>query len=121
VQVVERVQRAWFPRLWEQDQAFVESVSHAIGPEQAIVLGLSAGIGEELTLRGALQPRFGLVATAALFAVLHVQYSWIGILAVFLIGVLFGIVRRVTSTTAAIAIHVLYDAIVVAATAMNRG
>ncbi len=120
VQLVERVQRAYFPRLWEQDQSFVDSVSHAIGPEQAIVLGLSAGIGEELTLRGALQPRFGIVATAALFAILHVQYSWIGILAVFLIGVLFGIVRRATSTTAAIGIHVLYDAIVVASTALGR-
>jgi len=49
-----------------------------MGPGLMLLLGLSAGIGEEITLRGALQPKLGLALTSLLFAALHVQYSWYG-------------------------------------------
>jgi membrane protease YdiL (CAAX protease family) len=73
------------------------------------VLGLSAGIGEELTMRGALQPRLGLAATALLFASLHVQYSWFGITVIFLLGLVLGLLRKHTNTSVAMAVHALYD------------
>ena len=41
----------------------------------AIVLGLSAGISEELLFRGALQPRLGLLLASILFAVGPVSYT----------------------------------------------
>jgi membrane protease YdiL (CAAX protease family) len=78
-----------------------------------LLLGLSAGIGEEITLRGALQPRLGLFWTSLLFAVLHVQYSWFGIAVIFAIGVILGVIRNRTNTTVAMAIHTLYDIIAV--------
>lgn len=74
------------------------------------VLALAAGIGEETLFRGALQPAFGLVATAALFSVVHVQYGLTPItLAVFLIGLMLGVLRRRTNTTVAIAAHFGYN------------
>lgn len=74
------------------------------------VLALAAGIGEETLFRGALQPAFGLVATAALFSIVHVQYGLTPItLAVFLIGLMLGVVRRRTNTTVAIAVHFGYN------------
>jgi membrane protease YdiL (CAAX protease family) len=74
-----------------------------------LMLGISAGVGEELAMRGALLPRLGLVATSLLFAALHVQYSPLGMLTIGLIGLLLGVIRRRGGTTSAIAVHVLYD------------
>jgi len=73
------------------------------------LLGVSAGIGEELVLRGALQPRLGIGWTALLFASLHVQYSWMGMVVIALIGAVLGAIRQRASTTAAIAVHAFYD------------
>ena len=84
-----------------------------MGPGQTLLLGLSAGIGEEITLRGALQPKLGIALTSLLFASLHVQYSWFGMLALLFFGLLLGVIRRRTSTTVAIAVHALYDVLAV--------
>lgn len=74
------------------------------------VLALAAGIGEETLFRGALQPAFGLVATAVLFAVVHVQYGFTPVtLAVFIIGLMLGVLRRRTNTAVAIAAHFGYN------------
>jgi membrane protease YdiL (CAAX protease family) len=73
------------------------------------MVGLSAGIGEEITMRGALQPKLGIGLTALLFALLHVQYSWFGMLVILLFGVALGLLRRATSTTVVMAVHTLYD------------
>jgi CAAX protease family protein len=67
-------------------------------------------------MRGALQPRLGLVLTSLLFASLHVQYSWYGMVVIFLLGMVLGTIRRRTSTTAAMAVHVLYDIVAVLTT-----
>ena len=47
--------------------------------------------------------------TAVVFASLHVQYSWVGMLTIALLGALLGLVRSRTNTTTAILIHALYD------------
>jgi CAAX protease family protein len=78
----------------------------------ALVLGLSAGIGEELLFRGAVQPRLGLLLTAALFAIGHLQYGLsIATLEVFVIGLALGLVRKRTSTTVCILIHAAYNTV----------
>jgi membrane protease YdiL (CAAX protease family) len=78
----------------------------------AVVLGLSAGISEELLFRGAVQPRLGLFLATVLFALAHLQYGLtIATLEVFVIGLVLGLVRNRTSTTTAILIHAGYNAL----------
>ncbi|MCS7051489.1 MAG: CPBP family intramembrane metalloprotease [Thermomicrobium sp.] len=83
-------------------------------PGWAILLGIVVGIGEEVLFRGAIQPRYGLLLTASLFTVLHVQYELsVVALGVFALAVLLGIERRRLGTTACILSHAVYDAVVV--------
>ena len=91
----------------ERSGVLTEQVASVPG---ALVLGLSAGIGEEILFRGAIQPRFGLVFTALVFASFHVQYglSFI-VVGVFLLGVMLGLERRRLGTTASILTHALYN------------
>ena len=109
----DRIQRMFFHHLWAQDRAMVAMMSKNLGLASALLLGVSAGVGEELTLRGALQPRLGLVLTSALFAALHVQYSWFGMVVILLFGLLLGALRSRTSTTVAILVHAIYDILAV--------
>jgi hypothetical protein len=106
---LEAIQRTWFTDLWLSDQRVTMLIASGLGVGQVIMLGLSAGIGEEITLRGALQPRLGLWLTSLLFAALHIQYSWFGMIVIFLFGIVLGILRNRTSTTVVMAIHTLYD------------
>ena len=107
-------QRA-FPALWASDQGFTSALVGAMGPGLMLLLSLSAGIGEEITLRGALQPKLGIVLTSLLFAALHVQYSWYGMLSILGFGLLLGAIRLRSGTTAAILVHTLHDLLAVAA------
>jgi hypothetical protein len=111
----EALERSALPALWTGDQAFTSALAGAMGPGQMLLLGLSAGIGEELTLRGALQPKLGIALTSLLFAALHVQYSWYGMLAILGLGLILGAIRRSSGTTAAILAHALYDLLAVLA------
>lgn len=83
-------------------------------PFVAIVLALSSGIGEEVLFRGAIQPRFGMVLSALLFAFLHAQYgfTWV-LLGLFLIGMIFGWLAKNHGTMAAVVAHVVYNLVVV--------
>jgi len=77
---------------------------------QALVMSLAAGVTEELLFRGALQPRFGLLLTAVLFAAVHVQYGLTpATLEVFGAALVLGWLRQRTNTGACILLHVLYD------------
>lgn len=79
-------------------------------PFGILTLGLSAALGEETIFRGAAQPRFGLIATALLFALVHSNYGiTISTLAVFLVGLVLGWVRMRHNTTAAMALHATYN------------
>jgi uncharacterized protein len=74
------------------------------------LIAVMAGIGEETTFRGALQPRFGIIATAVLFALIHIQYGpTFVVLWVFVHGLIYGLVRRHINTTTAALTHATYD------------
>jgi hypothetical protein len=108
---MEWLERAWFPALWREDQAMGQLIAGDILPATAIVLGVSAGVGEELVVRGALQPRAGLFWASVLFAAAHVQYTWFGMLVVAGLGIVLGLVRQHANTTTAIVVHAAYDII----------
>jgi len=79
-------------------------------PLGALVLALSAGIGEETLFRGALQPRFRTPLTAVVFALGHVQYTLSPAIAeVFVIGLALGWLRGRSNTTTCMAVHIAYN------------
>ncbi len=83
-------------------------------PTGAIIIGLSAGISEELVFRGALQPRFGLLITSMLFASVHLQYAFsFALVIVFILALGLGYLRQRYNTTTAIIVHVLYNALLI--------
>ncbi len=109
--------------LWEhvdpEGYALVERVTESLFGDLstvagALVLGLSAGISEEMLFRGAVQPRLGILLTTVLFAVGHLQYGLtVAMLQVFVIGLALGWVRQWANTTTSIAIHAAYNALIV--------
>jgi len=107
------LQQRWLHPLWEQDQLMNEAIVGRLGVARALLLGVSAGVGEEITMRGALQPRLGLTRSSLLFAALHVQYTWYGILVIFLLGMVLGWVRARTSTSVAMLAHGAFDVVAV--------
>lgn len=112
---LEWVEQRFFPALYAADRDVSEMIAGSLTVPVALLLGLSAGVGEEITVRGALQPRLGLVLASALFAALHVQYSWFGMATIGLLGVLLGLVRMRANTTTAMIVHALYDVVAVLA------
>ena len=87
----------------------------------APLIGLSAGIGEELLFRGAIQPRYGIIPTALLFALLHNQYGFSFItLGTFLLGCALGLLAKRYGTTHAIIAHALYNTIAVLLTSAAK-
>lgn len=79
-------------------------------PWGILSIGLAAALGEEPIFRGAMQPRFGIVITALVFALVHSQY---GISAatviVFGLGLVLGWVRARNNTTTSIITHAVYN------------
>ena len=106
---MEALEHARFPALWAADQEMGRMIAGELTVGASILLGVSAGVGEELLVRGALQPRAGLFWASMLFAAGHVQYTWFGMLTILLLGVALGIVRARANTTTAIVVHALYD------------
>lgn len=96
------------------EQTMDQMTSGLDNPIGALMIGLSAGIGEEVLIRGAIQPRYGIVIGALLWTVLHVQYdvSFV-LLGLFAIGIMFGYQRKHFGTTSAIITHALYNVVVV--------
>lgn len=82
-------------------------VTHPFG---IITLGVAAALGEECIFRGALQPRFGILLTTLLFALLHSTYGLsLATLLVFLVGLLLGLVRQRANTTTSMLVHATYN------------
>jgi len=106
---MEWIERTRFHALWLRDQDMVKLIAGDMSVAAAVVLGISAGVGEEILVRGALQPRVGLVWASLLFAAAHVQYTWFGMLTIVLLGLTLGVVKNRANTTTAIVVHVLYD------------
>ncbi len=75
-----------------------------------LTLGLAAALGEESIFRGALQPRFGLLFTSILFALLHSQYGLSFATAfVFVLGLVLGLVRQRANTSTSMVLHAVYN------------
>ena len=75
-----------------------------------LTMGLAAALGEESIFRGALQPRFGLLLTTLLFALLHSQYGIsFSTVAVFGVGLVLGLLRLRANTTTAMITHAVYN------------
>ena len=92
------------------DEAFGELLAFAINPLGALVIGITAGLGEELAVRGVLQPRLGILLSNLFFVSLHaLQYNWDALLIVFIVGLACGFVRRATNTTTAAVVHGVYN------------
>ncbi len=93
-------------------KATEEITSNVESPVGAIFFGLGAGASEELLVRGAIQPKYGLFVSALLFALLHNQYglSFV-LLGVFLVGLALGLERKYFGTTATIITHALFNTI----------
>lgn len=79
----------------------------------ALTASIGAGVSEEILFRGAIQPRFGILFTAFLFAVVHIQYSsLLAITELLIVGILLGYLKRATNTTTCIITHTGYDFVV---------
>ncbi|HKW58689.1 MAG TPA: type II CAAX endopeptidase family protein [Candidatus Dormibacteraeota bacterium] len=75
-----------------------------------LAYALLAGICEETLFRGALMPRVGIVASALLFAAIHIQYGLTPILGlVFVAGIAYGLIRRHINLTTAVIAHAATD------------
>ncbi|HDS63756.1 MAG TPA: CPBP family intramembrane metalloprotease [Methanofollis liminatans] len=84
-------------------------------PLAAVVAAIVAGVGEELAIRGVLQPRFGILPSVLVFASLHAyQYAWDGVFSVFLAGLVFALLRERTNTSVCAITHATYDLVLFA-------
>jgi hypothetical protein len=94
-------------RINEVTRAVFKSLNN---PAAVVWLGISAGVGEELLFRGALQPRLGLVATSVLFTAVHTQYGiTFASLEVFILGLAVGLLRDRAGLLPCIVAHAGYD------------
>ncbi|MBA2518245.1 MAG: CPBP family intramembrane metalloprotease [Chloroflexia bacterium] len=102
------------PELAESMNALTEDLTANFqNPVGALILGISAGVGEEALFRGALQPRYGIVLTSIVFALLHApQYGLnLAVLGLFAVSILLGLARNYFGTTTAMIAHAAYNAI----------
>jgi uncharacterized protein len=75
-----------------------------------LTLGLAAALGEETVFRGALLPRFGLILTTLLFALLHSTYGIsVATLIVFGVGLILGLLRMRYNTATSMVAHATYN------------
>jgi uncharacterized protein len=112
----------WMGWTRTDSRALTGLMAYALSPLGALVIGLSAGLGEEVAVRGALQPRLGILLPNLFFTGAHaLQYSWDSLIVVFTIGVVLGLVRRRTNTTTAAIAHGTYDALLVGMAAAGLG
>jgi uncharacterized protein len=79
-------------------------------PLGVAALALLPGICEEILFRGALQPRIGLLVTAALFTSIHTQYGLsFDTLSILGVAIGLGLIRKYTNTTTSGICHVSYN------------
>ena len=106
------------PGLSESLDEVVDQITAQVqNPIGAVVLGASAGIGEEAIFRGALQPRYGIIIPSLLFMMLHgPQYGFnLALVGLFGVSIILGLVRKHVNTTAAMITHALFNAVQVLA------
>lgn len=105
------VGRTFQPQLYQQVNDVLRAMSSNItNPPIALLISLSAGVGEEILFRGAIQPRLGIPLTALAFAVAHTQYGvTYAVAGVLLMGIVLGYQRRYANTTACVITHTTYN------------
>src|SRR5215213_8500300 len=116
--IVSLISQQFEPGLSESLDEIVDQMTAQVqNPMGAIVLGASAGLGEEAIFRGALQPRYGIIIPSLLFMMLHgPQYGFnLALLGLFGVSVILGLVRMRVNTTAAMITHALFNAVQVLA------
>lgn len=80
----------------------------------AVLVGITAGISEEVLTRGLLQPRLGWLLPNLAFAAAHAfQYGPDGVVSIFVLGAVQAYLRNRWNTTASMTTHGLYDTLVV--------
>jgi membrane protease YdiL (CAAX protease family) len=102
-----------------QLQSYTTAVAQGWVPALLIAAIVVAPAGEEILFRGFMFRGFvrperlawpGIVATAVLFAAPHVQYDWVGVLQIFVIGLFLGFMRwRSGSTLLTFVLHALFN------------
>jgi hypothetical protein len=99
------------PEVFQEQTRAADEIARSINtPELTLIVTLSAAVGEEILIRGALQPVFGIGLSSAFFTLLHAQYLGTPTMAlIFVVSCGFGLVRRRHSTTAAIIAHFIYN------------
>ncbi len=91
-------------------ERFAEIAGLPWHPLGMLLLGVSAGVSEEMFVRGVMQPRLGLVFSNVLFTAAHAfQYATDGLLVVLILGFAFGVIRERYGLLPAIATHALYN------------
>lgn len=86
----------------------------------AAIVGLAAGIGEEILFRGLLQPVFGVIPTALLFTLIHTHYGpTVLLLELFAVGAFVGLIRQKYNTWAAIIVHAGFDFFVISSSVLH--
>jgi membrane protease YdiL (CAAX protease family) len=94
--------------------AFEKMLAPAFSLTGAILIGVTAGIGEELLVRGVLQPRLGIFLSNLFFTSLHAaQYGFDALISVFTVGLILGLVRKRTNTATSAIVHGTYDFILI--------
>ncbi len=99
------------PETIENQQAASRQIANALNTiPLALIVSLMVATGEEIFFRGALQPVFGIGLTSVFFALLHIQYTLTpAALAVFVLALALGWLRKRHSTTSAIIAHFIYN------------
>jgi len=102
---------AWAPAVARKVDATTQHLFGQLSsPVGIAAVAVIPGLCEEILFRGALQPRLGLVATALLFTAIHTQYGLsVDTLAILLIAVGLGLIRKYANTTASCTCHISYN------------
>ena len=105
---------AWTPEVAHRIDTTTNHVFGGLAnPIGIAALAVLPAICEESLFRGALQPRLGLVVTALLFTSIHTQYSIsFDTLAVFILALGLGLIRKYTNTTTSGICHATYNLLV---------
>jgi uncharacterized protein len=99
------------PELLEEQTAAAMELNAAFATlPLAFLLSISAAFGEEIWIRGGLQPVFGIFITSIFFAALHIQVAFTpATLIIFGVSLGLGWLRWRYSTTAAIVAHFTFN------------
>ena len=114
IQSLDGLSHQWTPQVAHRVDQTIQHVFGGLnGPLAIVALAVVPGICEEILFRGALQPRIGLIATAVFFTLIHTQYGIsLDTLAVFVVALGLGLIRKYNNTTTSAICHVSYNLLV---------